>query len=191
MFFFDDFFPSSYTAANLSSTPRLRYRNFQVGPMVRELTFNPWLYPNNITHHMERLAIAMTNTIRSGESRTMLEGKSYLSEPYVSIKWEWLTFPLVLLLLSLVFLVSTIIKTSGDGATGIWKNSAMPTLIYSLPKETQSQFASSSAWSSKKGAPKKTRIKLLPSMGWRVSGHNYLSHSPRLPSGERVPRGWI
>jgi hypothetical protein len=121
----------------------------------------------------------------------MLEGDSYQIEAYVSIQWEWLAFPLALLVLSFIFLVSTIIKTSRDGETGVWKTSAMPTLIYGLPKETQGQFVSSSTWSSGQGAPKKTRIKLLPNMGWRISGQSYLSRSPRLPSGERVPRGWI
>jgi hypothetical protein len=188
---FDDFFPSSYTAANISTTAILRYRNYDNGPSVRELKFNPWQYPNNITRHMERMANAMTNTIRSSTSNEMLEGKAYQREPYITIKWGWFAFPITLLLLTLVFLILTIIRTSGDGETGIWKTSTMPTLIYSLPKETQSQFASPSTWGSGKGGPRKTRIKLLPNMGWRISGQSYLSRSPRLPSGERVPRGWI
>ncbi|KAH3919101.1 hypothetical protein HBH56_028790 [Parastagonospora nodorum] len=188
MNYHDDFFPSFYTSANIDTKPVLRYQNYAMGPSVYKLNWNPWEHPNNITHHMERLATAMTNKIRSTGSTTMLEGKAYQMEPYISIQWGWLVFPLTLLVLSLVFLVSTIVKTSGDSAMGIWKNSAMPTLIYSLPKETQPQFASSSAWSSDRGAPKKTRIRMLPNMGWRVSGHSY---SPRLPSGERVPRGWI
>jgi len=191
MNFFDDFFPSSYTAANIFTKPVLRHRNYADGPTVREMDWNPWQYPHNITRHMQRMADSMTNVVRSSNTKQMLQGDAYLMEPYVSIRWEWLTFPILLLLLSLVFLVSTIIKTSGDGATGMWKTSAMPTLIYSLPKETQGQFASSSTWSSGKGAPRKTRIKLLPNMGWRVSGQSHLSGSPRLPSGERVPRGWI
>lgn len=191
MFIFDDFFPAFYTAAHVNATPKLRFKNYMAGAFVRELEFNPWQQPNNISRHMERLATAMTNVVRSSVSRKMLEGEAYQMEPYISIRWEWLTFPFTLLLLSLVFLVLTIIRTSGDGAARIWKTSAMPTLIYSLPKETQSQFASSSTWGSGKGAPRKTRIKLLPNLGWRVSGQNYLSHSPRLPSGDRVPRGWI
>jgi hypothetical protein len=190
MLYLDDFFPSFYSAATISARPLLRFNNHPNGPWVRGLDFNPWLYPN-ISRHMERMAIAMTNTLRSSASRTMLEGKAYQREPYITIEWAWLSFPLVLLVLSLVFLVSTIIRTSGDTATGIWKTSAMPALIYSLPKETQGQFASSSTWGTGKGAPRKTRIKLLPDRGWRVSGHSYLSRSPTLPSGERVPRGWI
>lgn len=130
----------------------------------------------------------MTNIVRSSTSHTMLEDAAYQIEPFISIQWGWLEFPLTLLVLSLVFLVSTLVRTSGDSAMGIWKNSAMPTLIYNLPKETQTQFASSLAWSSDRGAPKKTHIRMLPNMGWRVSSHSY---STRLPSGERVPRGWI
>jgi hypothetical protein len=191
MNFFDDFFPSFYTAANITTQPALRHRNYGNGPAVRTMDWNPWEYPNNVTNHIERLALAMTSTVRSSDSKVMLEGEAYLKEPYIEIRWVWLTFPLFLLVLSLVFLVATMIKTSGDGATGFWKTSAMPTLIYSLPKEAQGQFASSATWNSGKGAPRKTRIKLLPNMGWRVSGQSHLSRSPRLPSGERVPRGWI
>jgi len=191
MNFFDDFFPSFYTTANNSTEPALRFMDYKNGPIVKTMHWNPWEQPNNITRHIERFALALTNAVRSSSSKVMLQGDAYLTEPYVQIRWAWLTFPLVLSILSLVFLVSTIIKTSKDGATGVWKTSAMPTLIYALPKETQSQFNSSSTWGSGKGAPRKTRIKLLPNLGWRVSGQSHLSRSPRLPTGERVPRGWI
>jgi hypothetical protein len=190
MMFFDDIFPSFYTAANISAQPRLRYKNYPDGSSVREMDFNPWQY-SNISRHMERMATAFTNSIRSSESKTMLEGNAYQVEPYISVQWEWLAFPIALLILTLVFLICTIIRTSGDDATGIWKTSTMPTLIYSLPKETQRQFASPSTWGSGKGAPRKTRIKLLPNMGWRISGQSYLNRSPKLPSGESVPHGWI
>jgi hypothetical protein len=84
MFPFDDMFPSSYTVANNYSAPKLRYMNYLNGPCVRDLAFNPWQYPNNVTRHMERLAIAMTNAIRSSENSPLLHGRAYLSEPYVS-----------------------------------------------------------------------------------------------------------
>jgi hypothetical protein len=189
---FQEIFPAFFTTGNSTAHPMMRWKTWQAGPAWnRILNFNPWLAPNNVTQHMERLAIAMTNVVRSAPSKTMLKGHAYTKETFISISWAWLTFPFTLLILSLVFLLATIIKTSGDGAIGVWKTSAMPTLIYSLPKETQGQFSSSSTWSSGKGAPKRTRIKLLPNMGWRVSGQSHLSRSPRLPTGERVPRGWI
>lgn len=188
---FDSVFPSYYTDHGPSGKPMLRYKDYYVGASFRELYFNPWQAPNNVTRHYERLATSLTNSIRSSTSVEWLRGAAYSKETFVAIKWEWLSFPFILLLLSLVFLIATMVKTSGDGATGVWKTSAMPTLIYSLPKEAQQQLTSSSTWGSGKGASTKTRIKLLPDVGWRVSGHSYLSRSPRLPSGERVPRGWI
>ncbi|OAL53938.1 hypothetical protein IQ07DRAFT_560443 [Pyrenochaeta sp. DS3sAY3a] len=177
--FFDDFFPSFYTAATPSAKPRVRYRNYNNWPTSQELIFNPWQAPNNITRHMDRLAKAMTNVMRSSTSKVMLNGKSFEVEKFVSIKWEWLTFPIILLLLTLVFLVCTIIKTADDKSAGTWKTSAMPTLIYSLPKETQSQMKSTSTWNSTKET-KKVRIRLLPNMGWRVSGQNQINASPTL-----------
>jgi hypothetical protein len=189
---FDDFFPATYTVDNISAIPRLRYKNYPDAPSQRYLTWSPWLASNNITNYMERLATAMTNIVRSlTTSNQMLEGEAFYTEKYVQIQWEWLTFPLLLLILSLVFLASTIIKTSKDTSTGIWKTSAMPTLIYSLPKEAQSQFTSSSAFT-KAEHNNKVRIRLSMKTGWRVSGHNPLSRSPQLPRpAHQAPGGWI
>jgi hypothetical protein len=189
---FDDFFPATYTVDNISATPRLRYKNYPDAPSQRYLTWSPWLASNNITNYMERLATAMTNKVRSlTTSNQMLKGEAFYTEKYVQIQWEWLTFPLLLLILSLVFLASTIIKTSKDTSTGIWKTSAMPTLIYSLPKETQSQFTSSSAFT-KAEHNNNVRIRLSMKTGWRVSGQNPLSRSPQLPRpAHQAPDGWI
>jgi hypothetical protein len=189
----DDFFPAYYTADNTASEPVLRFRNYDDGPSTRFLDFNPWLAPNNITRHMERLAAAITNVMRSNpESNEMIPGKAYNMEKFVHINWLWLIFPLLLLVLSLVFLVGTIVKTSKDTETGIWKTSAMPALIYSLPKETQSKISPRSIRNVAHKSSRKVRIKLLPNRGWRVSGLSHLSTSPQLPRpAVQAPRGWI
>tara|TARA_R110002003_G_scaffold70_14_gene6441 strand:+ start:4587 stop:5684 length:1098 start_codon:yes stop_codon:yes gene_type:complete len=189
---FMDITPAFTIAVNESATPVLRYKTWQrESPFHRILDFNPWLAPNNVSRHMQRLATAMTNQIRSTEqSNEMVLGSSFTREVFIHVQWGWLAFPIALLVLSIIFLVSTIIKTSNDRDTGVWKTSAMPTLIYSLPKEAQCKLTTTSTWHSAEGT-KKVRIKLPPNMGWRVSGQSVLSRSPRLPSGERVPRGWI
>ncbi|CAN9090268.1 unnamed protein product [Alternaria alternata] len=189
----DDFFPAFYTTNDSTQQPVLRFKNYPLGASTRFLDFNPWLAPNNVTHHIERLASAMTDAIRSnGESREMISGKAYNIEKFVHINWPWLTFPLLLLVLSLVFLVSTIIKTSKDTETGIWKTSAMPALIYSLPKETQSKLNPTSTWDDSEKSSRKIRIKLLPNTGWRVSGASHLNTSPQLPRPTvQAPHGWI
>ncbi|KAF2130501.1 hypothetical protein P153DRAFT_366083 [Dothidotthia symphoricarpi CBS 119687] len=187
---FDDIFPSFFTARTTGDT-HLRFKNFIDGSYIRALNFNPWQAPNDLSRHMERLATAMTNAMRSSVNTRMLSGEAYNKEKFVSIQWGWLAFPLALLILSLVFLVATIIKTSKDNTTGFWKTSAMPALIYSLPKETQTKIDPSSTWKSAQEG-KKIRIKLLPNMGWRVSGQSHLSKSPRLPLHQsRAPEGWI
>ncbi|CAN9159290.1 unnamed protein product [Alternaria alternata] len=166
MVIWDDFFPASYTAANVDQKPKLRFKNYPIGPSTRFLDFNPWMAPNNVTHHMQRLASALTNVIRSNpQSHELLVGEVYNEEKFIHINWSWLIFPILLLVLSLVFLVATIFKTSKDTDTGIWKTSAMPALIYSLPKDLQQGLATSVT-----SRPKKVRIRLMPKQGWRVSG---------------------
>jgi hypothetical protein len=189
---FDDFFPSSYSVENVFATPRLRYKDYIHGPSQRYLPYSPWMAPNNITRHVQRLATAMTDRVRSSSSRKMLLGEASYTEKYIIVQWQWLTLPLLLLVLTLVFLVSTMIKTSKDTTTGIWKTSAMPTLIYSLPKEAQSKLSPPSAWGTANERSKKVRIKLLPNRGWRVSGTSHMSTSPQLPRpAVHAPHGWI
>ncbi|CAG5140848.1 uncharacterized protein ALTATR162_LOCUS801 [Alternaria atra] len=193
MSIFDDFFPSSYSVSNVSAIPRLRYKEFPMsGPSQRYLPYSPWMVPNNLTRHVEKPATAMTNRVRSSDSNEMLQGEAFYNEQYVSVQWEWLIFPFLLLTLSLIFLVSTIIKTSKDTSAGIWKTSAMPTLIYSLPKDAQSKLSPISTWNDSDKSSRKVRIKLLPNRGWRVSGVSHLSTSPQLPHpAVQAPRGWI
>ncbi|RAR16508.1 hypothetical protein DDE83_000073 [Stemphylium lycopersici] len=194
MTIFDDFFPASYSVDNLTAIPRLRYKNLNLmeGPSQRFLPYSPWMLPNNLTRHVERLATAMTDRVRSTESNQMLLGEASYTEKYVLVQWAYLIFPLLLLTLTLVFLVSTIVKTSKDTSTGIWKTSAMPTLMYSLPKETRSKVDPTSTWNNAHESGKKLRIKLLPNKGWRVSGASHLSTSPQQPRpAVQAPRGWI
>jgi len=191
MTLFDDFFPASYTVNNETSEPLMRYRNYDNGPWTLALDFNPWLAPNNLTRHMERLATTMTNVIRSSPSKEMLKGDAYAVEKYIRVQWAWLIFPVTLLLLSLAFLVSTIIKTSKDTETGVWKTSTMPTLLYGLPEDQRGTFAPGTTWNSSHNDTKRVRIRLLPNLGWRVSGQSLLK-SPLLPvRRNQPPPGWI
>ncbi|KAH7350469.1 hypothetical protein BKA66DRAFT_541071 [Pyrenochaeta sp. MPI-SDFR-AT-0127] len=190
---FSDFFPAFTTTPNETASPVLRYMTWRSGlAWNRLLDLNPWLAPNDVARHMERLATAMTNVIRSADSKEMLAGNAWSKETYISIRWEWLTFPLLLLALSLVFLISTMVKTSKNATTGLWKTSAMPTLIYSLPKDAQNQFASQGSWKgSSDESARKTKIRLLPRQGWRVSGQVCTSPTLITRNDHRIPPGWI
>ncbi|RAR16512.1 hypothetical protein DDE83_000077 [Stemphylium lycopersici] len=159
---FIDIFPAYTTMKNQTARSVLRYKTWQAGAPWQQIDFfNPWLAPNNVSKHMERLASAMTNVIQSAPSRRDVEGLAFSKATFVSVRWEYLAFPLLLLVLSLVFLIAIIVKTSKNSGTAIWKTSTLPTLIYSLPKETKGQFNESYAWSSAKRT-KKVRIRLHP-----------------------------
>ena len=193
MTLFDDMFPSFYTAKNESSEPFLRYQTYLAGPAyTRRLPFNPWLAPNNVTTHMARLATAMTNQLRTFGTEDIyrfVPGAAYRREVYVHVQWGWLAFPLALTVLSLAFLIATIKKTADNTTTGVWKTSAMPTLIYGLPKETQDQLNPSVKGARPHRDARSIRVKLSPKMGWRVSGQSFLNRSPVLTN--QPPPGWI
>ncbi|UPX15495.1 uncharacterized protein EKO05_0005941 [Ascochyta rabiei] len=111
---FDDFFPSYYTAASASDTPVLRYKNYGGnGAVTREIVSSPWQEPNDVDAHVSRLAVAMTNVMRSDvNSNEMLNGTAYWMESYVEVRWQWLTLPLGVLFVSLIFLAATITKSA-------------------------------------------------------------------------------
>ncbi|KAI4642984.1 hypothetical protein J4E93_007053 [Alternaria ventricosa] len=192
---FDEIFPSTITVANAVSKPWWRIRISEWGRnQLHPFTFCPWLAPNNVTQYLERLATSMTNVLRTHNSHDFVRGRAYSQTTFIAVHWEWLTFPLTLFLFSLLFLAATIYKTSKtvDSGMGLWKTSAMPTLLYSLPKDTQEAVASQGGW---KKSPdedsKKVKIRWLPKHGWRVSGQVRMSSSPNTNNNRRAPPGWI
>lgn len=183
----DEVLPSFTTTANISADTLVRYRLYKTHPGLHSTDYIPWTSQNDVAHYVDRLATAITNHIRSDQSSNeYLVGSAFGRETYVSVRWGWLAFPLVLLLISVGFLAATIYRTSKQkGEIGVWKTSAMPTLIYGLPKEAQGSFNSQSS-----ALNKKTRIRLLLDKGWRVSGH---VSAPTTPVARRhgAPPGWI
>jgi hypothetical protein len=186
---FDDMFPSYYTAQSADAQPLLRYKNY-VNPYTRELAFNPWEAPNNITRHMERLATALTNLVRSSTTKIMIHGEAYNKESYVSVRWEWLTLPLGLLCISLIFLAATVTKSATErDRVGVWKTSAYATLLYGLPDEMQKKITRSSSTGTPRSKAKELKVKLQPNGGWRVSDI-FTPFTPR-PRLNQPPPGWI
>jgi hypothetical protein len=186
----DEIFPSLLTMANASAQAFMKVRtSFTDRVAYRAVRWNPWLAPNNVTQHMERLAEAITNAIRSDPgSNELFAGIAYSLETFVAVHWAWLAFPLTMLLLSIVFLIATMVKTSRNGHDdiGTWKTSAMPTLIYSLPKEMQKGLTSSGTWDgTASGKRQNMRIRLLPKQGWRLSGHVCTSPTTNIPDSSR------
>jgi hypothetical protein len=192
---FDDIFPSFTTLPKGADKPVLRNKFYmgQKGPMTRILDSNPWLYPDDLGNHMDRLSVAITNVIRSSGDTESVLGKSYTMENYVSVRWEWSSLPLGLLFLSLVFLMATVVKTSREeGRVSVWKTSAIATLLYGLPDDMKGKITKETRSDSPRSKAKKLKVKLHPSQGWRISHSNTLFSpmTPR-PRPNLPPPGWL
>lgn len=192
----DEIFPSTITVADAKLKPLLKIRtSFNDKVVYRNMRFNPWLAPNNVSHHMQRIVTALTNVIRSDSNSTeYISGRALAAETYVEVQWSWLAFPLAMLCLCLTFLVATMMKTSKEAneGYGACKTSAMPTLMYGLPQETRKNLTAGSTWRSETcGGAKRVKIRFTPTQGWRVSGHVYKSPIMHNRSGPKTPPGWI
>ena len=112
---FDAVLPS-YLTSNVTSGQIFRYFNtFQQGPRLRTFSFNPWLPPSNVSSHIENLANSMTHSLRvNSNSTAIISGVAYAPETFVEVRWGWVSLPIVLLVMSFIFLVATIIKSTSE-----------------------------------------------------------------------------
>jgi hypothetical protein len=77
----------------------------------------------------ESLASTLTINARSQDCEAMVDGTTWTVESYVHVRWPWLILPGALVVLSLVFLVVTILHTRNQY---IWKLSPLALLFSDL-----------------------------------------------------------
>lgn len=78
----------------------------------------------NFTQAVENIATSVSRYIR-GLSEDTTIGQAHNLQVYVKVKWEWLAFPVVLVVSGLALLVVAIIQTSRSGLE-VWKSSSLP-----------------------------------------------------------------
>lgn len=182
---FMEILPAYSTFANISAPSMLRYYNAKTPyPFTRPLLDSPWLPSTNLTLHMENMAKAMTDAVRSeSASNDLFEGQALVSIIVVHVSWEWLALPLTLLFASLIFLLATIVKSSQERQqVGIWKNSAMATLLNGLPDEVQRKITAATKIGTPRAKAKNLKVRLLPNKdGWRMSSHVLSPHAVEHP----------
>lgn len=98
---------------------------------------------------IQRIATSMTNHIRLVGSSAILssgdkveieryDGTAYENEPFIIVRWTWLAFPAGLVLLSLLYLIASIIQASRSG-THIWKSNPLPLLLADIDPSVKMQ----------------------------------------------------
>jgi len=165
LFLFDAILPS-YLTSNVTTSQSFRYFNTldDEGPRVRSFTFNPWLPPNNVSAHIGRLANAMTHSLRVNSNETnIIFGKAYVQQTFVKVRWGWVSLPVFLLIMSFIFLVATIAKsTSEQHEVGIWKNSALAVLLNGLDEPLQRRVGPLRKMGDVRSVASKWRVKIFP-----------------------------
>lgn len=77
---------------------------------------------------MDHVASSMTNSIRTGPNATEVYGTVEVSEQHIKVRWPWMILPAGLVLLSVIFLVVTMVL--GSRRCAGWKSSALPSFYH-------------------------------------------------------------
>jgi hypothetical protein len=129
------FFTNSQFFTQISQTPTL-HTSGQSG-------FSSYIWPmstEQLTQAMAYLAGNMTNVIRMsntgapGSPNTNAAGTTFQNIPKINVVWWWLFLPATLLLLSLTFLIMTVLASRKRGAL-LWKTSALASFYHPLSQD--------------------------------------------------------
>ncbi|KAK0629998.1 hypothetical protein B0T17DRAFT_206942 [Bombardia bombarda] len=92
-----------------------------------------WNATNSLQDWISTFADCMTVEIRqngktSGQQTSKYNGSAVRLAPFIRVKWHWMIYPGVMILLSIYFLFHTIIVSARDGVS-VWKGGALPMLF--------------------------------------------------------------
>ncbi|RFU34989.1 hypothetical protein B7463_g1356, partial [Scytalidium lignicola] len=88
---------------------------------------------------LQNLALGMTKVIRDTRFSNGPEKSSgivWINEIYVTVRWLWLSLPVLLLFLAVVEFVGALVKTREVAGLGMWRTSLLALLLHGLSKDT-------------------------------------------------------
>lgn len=96
-------------------------------------------HSDNVGDMMNNFVTSFTNRMRAmaNDTDNKVQGTALISVPYVRVQWAWLSLPILLMVLSLVFLVATSIITKKSNIP-VWKTSTLAVIFHGL-SETSGQ----------------------------------------------------
>ncbi|EHA19588.1 hypothetical protein ASPNIDRAFT_39012 [Aspergillus niger ATCC 1015] len=77
---------------------------------------------------MKNVAVGITKGIRAGPNSTTITGEAFTTQTYISVRWYWAVAPIVITILSILFLVLIVAHTARAKGVGLWKSSALALL---------------------------------------------------------------
>ena len=95
---------------------------------------------------VQKMADSLTRLALDSSDKTV-NGTVEVSEVYVAVNWAWITFPVIVLALGILFLVSTIVATKNQNF-GLWKSAILPVLYHGLDDELLDEYQDKQATAS-------------------------------------------
>ncbi len=126
-------------------------------PAVMEIL---WGAPN-LTATFEHLANSITNEMRKNKAdqAPAVTGQLGILRTVLHVRWQWITLPGILLVVSSVFFLLTIIESS-KSATPLWKGSALAVLYHGLEAKVRSTLEHWDLSSQMSDASEEVKVKL-------------------------------
>ena len=91
----------------------------------------PILNSTNLTETVAMISSSMTYAFGQSPSGTEVPGQAIASEQYISVKWPWLSLPLIEVIMGIAFLVCTLVYTRQRGVIA-WKSSGIVPLVTTM-----------------------------------------------------------
>lgn len=103
-----------------------------------------WVHADDISKWWARLAKSLTNNVRTNgmlleEEHERYAGTAWVEVVHIEVRWMWLIFPAVLVMLSGFFLMATMIASWHTGLKP-WKSFALPVLYSRLEDGLQEEW---------------------------------------------------
>lgn len=80
---------------------------------------------------MDSIATGITENMRKGPNSTEVSGEVIVPVVYVRVRWAWFAYPVVIILLAVVFWVTTVAFSCGESRL-VWKSSSLALLFHGL-----------------------------------------------------------
>ena len=117
---------------------------------------------------MQSVALSLTNALRQGVFGEAVIGNTTSVEIQLEVSWAWLSFPAALIILTFVFLMSTMIKSKRNGIPP-WKSSVNASLFHGLTAEHQGHRVKMDEPLAMERRAKEVRMQLVETQnGWQL-----------------------
>lgn len=139
----------SYNTIDLEGAKNLLYNIFtaDAGSASGGAQVNPYYWPlMNATDQagtVASIAQSMSYAFAHAPSGEVVKGRALSSELYIQVHWLWIILPLTEVVMSVAFLVCTLIHTQRKGVT-VWKSSGIVPLLTVMVGWDNSELAAAS-----------------------------------------------